>query len=124
MFSRYASAISSGTFMTFALLYVMQVLISLQPGAKTDPPTRHPVIFTMAKTIDTPIQAEELIPPREDLTKTEPTPPRPSHVDGLEAISIPRYGNPRPPASRGLTIGHVSDDVLVNMIRVRPFFPA
>ena len=59
MFSRYASAISSGTFMTFALLYVMQVLISLQPGAKTDPPTRHPVIFTMAKTIDTPIQAEE-----------------------------------------------------------------
>ena len=30
MLARYASAIASGTFMTFGLLYVMQLLISLQ----------------------------------------------------------------------------------------------
>jgi protein TonB len=124
MFTRYASAVSSGTLMTFALLYVMQTLISLQPGAETDQRIRHPVIFTMAKIVDTPVQAEERIPPRDKLTKTEPTPPRLSNHDGLEPISIPRTGNPPPPVSEGLQFGEFSNDSLVNMIRVRPVYPA
>ncbi len=37
MFARYASAVTTGTFMTFGLLYVMQLLIGLQPGAVSEP---------------------------------------------------------------------------------------
>ena len=46
MFSRYSFALSSATFMTLALLYVMETLISMQPiviGDKTN--ERTPVIF-------------------------------------------------------------------------------
>lgn len=36
MFARYASAITTSTFMTFSLLFVMQLLIGLQPGVISD----------------------------------------------------------------------------------------
>ena len=36
MIARYASAVSTGTFVTFFLLYTMQFLISLQPGVEAD----------------------------------------------------------------------------------------
>jgi hypothetical protein len=40
MFARYASAVTTGTLMTFTLLYAMQGLIHLQPGAESEPRTR------------------------------------------------------------------------------------
>jgi hypothetical protein len=39
MITRYTTAITSGTVMTFGLLYVMQLLIALQPGAASEPRT-------------------------------------------------------------------------------------
>ena len=36
MFARYASAVATGTLVTLALLYAMQGLIDLQPGAKSE----------------------------------------------------------------------------------------
>ena len=38
MFARYASAVTTGTFVTFGLLFVMQLLITLQPGAESKAP--------------------------------------------------------------------------------------
>jgi len=42
MFARYASAITTGTFVTFGLLFVMQLLITLQPGVRSEPRPRTP----------------------------------------------------------------------------------
>ena len=41
MFARYASALSTGTLVTLAILLAMPGLIRLQPGAVSDSRTRH-----------------------------------------------------------------------------------
>jgi len=124
MFARYASAVSSGTLMTFALLYVMQLLISLQPGAQVEVPEHFPVDFIMAKIIEPPVRTRELIVTKETLTNTEVKPPRPDFDRGSETIHVSR---PRPVASTGtgpIGFGGMSDGTLVNRVRVSPIYPA
>lgn len=123
MFARYASAVSSGTLMTFALLYVMQLLISLQPGAATEPRTR--LFLGLAEVpVDTPIQKKEPQIVKEELSKKIDTPKRPLQPSGTESIRIPRPTQTTLPAQGGFTVGAPSDGALVNMIRVNPVYPA
>ncbi len=123
MFARYASAVSSGTLMTFALLYVMQLLISLQPGAVVDPPQRHFIDF-IKMTIDTPVQKREPELQKEDLSKTIETPKRPQQATSTEIIRVPRLTPSKPPGSDGMSVGAPSDHGLVNLVRVSPVYPA
>lgn len=122
MFARYASAASSSAAVTFALLFVMQFLITLQPGATTDPRVRMTLGSFILKTKDTPIQQEELIR-KEELTKTEVEPPRSTYSNEQETIHVPRT-KPAPPAGTGLQpLGEFTDGPLVVMVRVAPVYP-
>lgn len=123
MFARYASAVTSGTLMTLTLLYVMQTLISLQPGAITEPRIRIPVNFVMQKIIDTPVQKEELVHKKEDLTKTIQPPPRLSYTGNAEPIHVP-FSKAVPPTGGQEIDFSLSDGSLVNLVRVGPIYPA
>ncbi len=123
MFARYASAISTGTFMTFALLYVMQLLISLQPGAESEVRPRNPVNFLRIDVPDAPAQTREEPIRKEDLTRTENPPPRTKYRGGLEPIFV-SAGDPTPPAPANTPImGAFGDGPLVSLVRVAPTYP-
>ena len=125
MFARYASAITTGTFVTFGLLFVMQLLITLQPGAQSEPRPRFNLTpFEMVHD-DTPIQRREEIPPREKLTNTKLPPARPQHTTNTGPVGV-HYPTPTAPTSgNGIpVIGMYTDGPLVAMVRVRPVYPA
>ena len=122
MFARYASAVSSGTLMTFALLYVMQLLISLQPGAATEPRTRM-VLDIFKVRPDTTVQKKDPEIKKEQLTKIIDTPDRPMQPTGTETINVPRVPEARPPTDSGIVLGAPSDNSLINMVRVSPVYP-
>ncbi len=124
MFIRYASAVTSGTFMTLALFYVMQSLIAMAPGKARQ--ASDPIIFTIGRTIvETPVAPEEPDRFRELLEPVEPVPHRPGPDTGLETLGViltPTAG-PVPNYVPGLT-GLISDGPLVAMVRVEPMYPA
>jgi TonB family protein len=74
MFARYASAVTTGTLITCALLYAMQGLINLQPGAESEPRPR-----TIVDWINLSRQASPPPPPAPDYDKetitSAPIPP-------------------------------------------------
>jgi len=123
MFARYASAVTTGTLMTFTLLYAMQGLIHLQPGAESEPRTRAIVDW-----INLPRQAPPPPPPAPDYDKetitSAPVPPtgRPSGDSG-PGIYIPvrpaggTPGNTRP---EGISD---PDGPLISIVRVQPTYP-
>lgn len=123
MFVRYASAIASGTFMTFALLFVMQSLIGLQPGAISDPGPYRPInLGTVLK--PTPPQAKppKLIRP-EDLTHA-PIPPRLRRsTGGGTIVGVPMTGPRVPKPDFTLTQLEQVDGPLVAIVRVKPVYP-
>jgi protein TonB len=124
MFARYASAVTTGTLMTLALLYTMQGLIHLQPGAQSDPQPRSIVDW-----ISLPRQAPPLPPPTPDYDKetitSAPVPPpgRPNGNHG-PGIYIPvRSAAPTPGSTRPDRISD-PDGPLISIVRVRPNYPA
>ena len=123
MLTRYASAITSGTLMTLALLYVMQALISLQPGVTVEP--RDPTFVDWIRLVsDTPVQPNEPDIIVEDLTRIVPTPDRNPQSTDLESISVPGAKPLLPPREPGIQLGMPVDGALVNMFRVQPVYPA
>lgn len=123
MFARYASAVTTGTFVTFALLFVMQLLITLQPGVQTEVRPRSFLTFTKQIT-ERPIQPRENIPPREKLTKTELPPTRPQHTADNGTVGVHLPTPPPPRGIDGLTgPGVYTDGPLVALVRVAPVYP-
>lgn len=124
MFARYSTAVTTGTLVTFALLYAMQGLIDLQPGAESEPRAR-----TIVDWIKLPRQAPPPPPPAPDFDKetltAAPVPPtgRPTGDTGTgfyipvrPAAPIP--GNTRPERIRD------PDGPLIAIVRVQPTYPA
>ncbi len=122
MFANFATAISSSTAVTLALLYVMNLLIGIQPGAVVEvadpweikwvrvPPPEDPPV---------PIPPKRIVKP----TQLPPTPARTNNNSGQPEIAVPRVA-PRAPRQGYKTIaGLVPDGPLVAMIRVRPVYP-
>ncbi|MCH9003867.1 MAG: energy transducer TonB [Proteobacteria bacterium] len=124
MFARYISAVSTGTFMTIALLYVMQLLISLQPGAQTEDREHHFPGLLPTQRPDTPVRPEDTIIRRENLTKTEVPPARPRFSDGVDTIRVPRGTPTAPPGDHHISFAGFNDGALVNLVRVGPVYPA
>ncbi len=123
MLARYASALSSGTLMTFALLYVMQLLIALQPGAASDARPPIPTTWLPVKIRDTPVQTEQPEIIKEELAKTVDTPKRPDPSSRSQTIAVPRVTALKPPKHDGIILGAPGDGALVNLVRVSPVYP-
>ena len=124
MFARYASAVTTGTLMTFALLYAMQSLIDLQPGAVSEGRDRNIIDWISA--------------PRED---KPPPPPEPEFTkETLSEAPVPPSGLPRNDTGSGFYIpvrpagpGPIDtkverlrnpDGPLIAIVRVQPTYPA
>jgi periplasmic protein TonB len=124
MITRYASAVTSGTVITFGLLYVMQLLITLQPGVASEP-RKHIGIGWIKQRIPEPpvIRPEEMIDKRK-LTEPNVPPARQSSKGGKESISVPGPGPVLPPGLGTPTFGEVLDGPLVALVRVSPVYPA
>ena len=124
MLARYATAITSGSLITVTLLWAMQTLIGLQPGAESEKRDRHDLDWVYVKKPFDPIRPDEPEFDVEDLTKVLPTP----------TASVPGSGNPGIPIAvptQGpgtvktgpVTLG-VPDNPLITIVRVQPYYPA
>jgi protein TonB len=123
MFANFATAITSSTAVTLALLYVMNMLIGIQPGAVVDvtdpfevnwvrvPPPITPPIPTPPKRIDDPVE-----PP--------PTPTMTNEYSGQSEIAVPRALPRTPRHGYNPIAGLTPDGPLVAIVRVRPMYPA
>lgn len=124
MFVRYASAIASGTFMTLGLLFVMQSLISLQPGARSDPYPPRPInLGSVLKPI--PPRPKERQPfQRKDLTNAPLPPSLPRNSGEGTVVGVPMIGPGLPNPKFKLTQLDYVDGPLVAIVRVAPQYPA
>jgi len=124
MTARYASAATSGAFITFALLFVMQLLITLQPGAQVEVRERH-FLSPFRTPVVTPVKTIEEIPPLEKLTKTEQPPARPQRTTNHTTTGVP-MPTPVVPTNGGEIPGPglYNDGPLVALVRVSPVYPA
>lgn len=123
MFIRYASACTSGTFMTLGLFYIMQTLIASEPIDIAEPRDRIPLVFT-PQIEDRPVVPDEPPPIREKLTKIEETPPRPPQVLTGPTIAVKPPPPPVPPGPDNTIGGWMQDGPLVAIVRVEPTYPA
>lgn len=123
MISKYLTAALSSVVMTFAILYGMQALIAMQPGAETD--VHAPRLPIFVRTLfDEPV--EPLEPPRpEPIDKVEPPPARAPNIGDVDAgpIKVPRPPAPGPRTpNRGFDLPP-TDGPLVAMFRAQPNYP-
>jgi protein TonB len=123
MFANFATAITSGTVITMALFYVMNLLIAIQPGATFEPTPSIPIDWIhVAPPEEPPIvtarqfkRPEPLTLPPIDTSRSEP---------GESVINVGRPAPPPPgPGLQRLT-SISPDGPLVVMVRVRPVYPA
>lgn len=124
MIARYASAITTGTLMTFALLYAMQGLIQLQPGAQSVVPLPIGVNWINLHKIETPVRPEDPVVDKESLTK-ESIPPtgRPTSGEG-PGFAIPVGSRSPGPVNTKLEKLGQPDGPLISIVRVQPAYPA
>ena len=123
MFANFATAITSGTVITMALFYVMNLLIAMQPGAATEPTPSIPIDWIHVPPPEEPPivtprhfkRPEPLILPPIESSSSEP---------GESTINVRRPAPPPPgPGLQHLT-SISPDGPLVVMVRVRPVYPA
>jgi len=124
MFARYTSALGSSAIMTFALLFVMQSLVSMQPGIVVDTSPTNFVEFIKRRIVPTPLRPTEPVVDKKKLTETVLPP---AHV-ASKGPKTPVHVSPEPPTPPGgmgrPTIGQFTDGSLVNMVRVAPIYPS
>jgi len=123
MIVNYAVAVTSSTAITFALFFVMQMLISIQPAITIDDRDHHELIWVLPdRADDPPIVDSSLIERPEFKHPPETRFADPDHeMTGL--ISVPA-SNPRPPVPTRTKFDYsLSDGPLVNVVRVRPKYP-
>ncbi len=124
MFANFATAISSSTFVTLALLYVMNLLIGIQPQVVVEPPRPWTIEWVRVhEPVDPPDTLEP--PPSREFIE----PPAPPVVDtpgdvGNEIGFRPPKTTPTPISKftgPGITLG---DGPLVSLVRPSPVYPA
>jgi len=124
MIARYASAITTGTLMTFALLYTMQGLIHLQPGAEAPDRDRNWLHWVAAPREPTPPRRQDpIIDP--EILKHAPVPPTGPAASGPGTgyrIPVPTIG-PGPVNTNPGKLGQ-PDGPLISIVRVQPSYPA
>jgi protein TonB len=124
MFANFATAITSSTAVTLALLYVMNLLIGIQPQALVEPRERMIVDWIHVpdpedppKTIEQKLKRETFEPPVPPITETT------GDLEAGPGISFPL--NLPPPVSKYRGPGMlIQDGPLVPLVRVSPTYPA
>jgi len=124
MFSNFATAATSSTAITFALFYIMQLLVALQPGAEVEVRDRDQLIWVRVPRPVEPLQTIDNIKPEE----IDPPPEVPRNtLDPEVDIYAPgvRTRAPTPPPERVPgPMSFMSDGPLVALVRVEPAYPA
>jgi periplasmic protein TonB len=121
---RYSSAAGVGLTVTFVLLFLMQSLVAIQPGASVEPRNRSLVDFVRVKKVEE-VRAPDPERPDEALKKAEPVPPRIGDDPGdTLPITIEQTPPPQPGDSRPVAGIRMTDGPLVAIVRVQPVYPA
>lgn len=123
MFARYASAVTSGTFVTLGLLYAMQALITTPSG---DVDVSTPVPLILGRTvIEHPVELEDLQEKFEDIKDpVDVSPPRPGPDSGVDTVGVRLTSAPSPsPIAFGGLGSVMQDGPLVALVRVSPVYP-
>ena len=122
MITRYLSALTSGTLVTFAILYAMQGLIQLQPGAASDHSGGRPIILTKTTIERSPPPPQPRTIRKEDLARNVPPPGRPRTGTGP---TIPVSTQSIGPGPVTTTLGDLGepDGPLISIVRVQPTYP-
>ncbi len=124
MIARYSAALTSGTLMTLVLLYAMQSLIHLQPGAGLAVPDRKILEWlTPPRTVEPPRVEEPPIDP--EILKNAPVPPTgPINTGTGTTVHFP--GTPGGPDRINTRFERLDqpDGPLISLVRVQPAYPA
>jgi protein TonB len=123
MYANFATALPTGAAMTFLILFGMQALIAMQPGAAVETPEH-------------PIRPWLYVPPEEDLHKQDfkpenipefvPPPVQRTDASNHESaqVFIPVNNPPPGPREEQLINYGFTDGPLVAVIRVSPTYPS
>ena len=124
MTARYTSATGVAALATLSLLFLMQALIAMQPGAASQPRPRAKLESVRVKKAEE-LRIDEATRPDESLKETAPAPPRPA-LDNGDQLPI-QTATPLPPApdaAREVIALRMTDGPLVAIVRVQPVYPA
>lgn len=124
MFANFATAITSGGVMTMALLYLMHMLVAVQPDALSDVREPHFLKFVRVPPPEDP--PETIKPPLERKDLKAPLPPTSSAPVDLDGTTINVAPRPAPVPTNRYTgpTTVMSDGPLVALVRVEPTYPA
>ena len=124
MFANYTTAVFSGSAVTLALFYLMNVLIGGGTDVIVEPRERGQLAFTRVPEPEDPPATLDTLPPR-DLFEPPLTPPTPSPgaSDALAGFRPPVSGPPPVSEYRGPGV-LVHDGPLVSLVRPHPVYPA
>ena len=123
MIIRYASAVTSGIFITLALFYAMQSLIAMDAFEPVKAPKLGSLIFTPT-IVEEPVIPEDFTTFKTLREPIEPTPPRPGPVDNGNKLVVVHRAPPPPPPGTSMQVGSfMHDGPLVAMVRVEPAYP-
>jgi protein TonB len=124
MFANFATAITSSTAVTLALLYVMNLLIGIQPQVLAEPRDRMDLVWIHApdpeeppETIERKLKKETFQPPVTPTTKNTGDPEN-GPVYSLPTAPPPPVGKYKGPGTL------IQDGPLVALVRVSPTYPA
>jgi protein TonB len=124
MNARYTSATGIAGLATLSLLFLMQALIAMQPGAASQPRPRASLDSVRVKQPEE-LRTDELPRPDASLKEAAPAPPRPA-LDNSDRLPIHAVTPlpPAPDASKAVTALRMTDGPLVAIVRVQPVYPA
>lgn len=122
MFSRYASAISTSTVMTLGLIYIMQTLITIQPGVIVEPRERDYLDIFRVPEKEPPPRTRDLEIDRQKLVETVIPPTTNVDYSTTQTVGVPVPTQQIATGPIPTSFGQ-SDGPLVTMINVEPAYP-
>ena len=122
MIIRYATAITSGTFITLSLFYVMQSLIAMGSTEPVVERPRHKIGWVRVIKDDTLVLRDLL--PVEPIDPPPPLPPTVTQTSTIDPIHVTRVPPPVPGGEAATAIFSIFDDgPLIAVVRVQPAYP-
>lgn len=124
MFANVATAITSSTAITLALLYVMNLLIAIQPGAIVEPRDRHELgVWILDDRAKDPVDTSEPLPDKEFIEPPIPpqstAPADPQHSTSVTGVRTPPPSVDGFKAPQGLAV----NGPLVALLCPSPTYP-
>jgi len=124
MLTQVTTAVFSGSAVTLALLYLMQSLVAIQPGAESEPRERWELDWLHDPPQEDPPRTIDFSPPEE--IADPPAPPQ-THIEPEPSAqrTAVRAWPPRPVSTVITeTLNTIPDGPLVAFVRVQPVYPA